>query len=370
MAGFIILNALPVSAAVFSGGNSYDLRGDQTINTNLYAAGGNVNLAGTVVGDVFTAGGSIMSGGKISNDLNAAGGNIIVTGQVGDDIRLTGGSINLAAKVDGEALIAGGQVQIAPEATINKDATISGGSVVLNGTINGNVLAYGQKVEIRGIINGNAKITTAELVLDPKTVIKGTLSYTAPTEIQIPSGAQIGKVNFTKQEMPTKNQGPSKALIGALWFYKLIAALIVAIIFFFIFKKGTTALVMGSLTKFWMKVLTGFATLILLPIAGIIVAITFVGIPFSAITALIYFLFICLSSIGAGVVFGTWIFSLFNKNAPSKYNVTWITIIIGILALGIIGLIPFIGWIIGFIFFLAVFGEIWILFYKGLVRIR
>lgn len=370
VAAFMAFTALPASASIFASGNNYDLTTGQTVNSNLYSAGGNINIAGAVNGDAFLAGGSIISTGKISNDLNIAGGNITVSGPVGDDLRVTGGSVNIASKIGGEVLAGGGQVQMTSESSVNKDATFAGGSVVLNGTINGNALIYGQKVELLGTINGNAKIQTSQLTIGPQTIIKGTLNYSAPSEIQIPSSAQIGKVNFTKLVMPVKNNNQAKTFIGAFWFYKVIATIIAALILYFIFKRGTTNLVQGSLKHFWMKVLYGFATLILIPIAGLIVAVTIVGLPFSAMAALIYFLLFGIAAIGAGVVFGTWIFSLFSRTTPEEHRVTWVTIIVGIAVLSIISLIPLIGWLASLIFMLAIFGEMWHQLYHGLAKIR
>lgn len=367
--GFILLGFSPALASTFASGDSYNLPSGQTLNSNLYTAGGNINLSGTVNGDAFAAGGTIMSMGKISNDLNAAGGNIIVSGQVGDDLRVAGGSISVSSKVGGEALMAGGQVVLTPEAVINKDLTTSGGTVILNGIIDGNVLVYGQKVELLGTVNGNVKAMTAELVLDPKTIIKGTLSYSAPSEVQVPSGAQIGKIDYTKHEFQTKNAA-NRAAIGGFWFYKVIAGIVVALILYFVFRRGTTNLITGSLKKFWTKVLFGFAALILIPIAGIIVAVTFVGLPLSIMTALIYLLFFGLSTIGAGAVFGTWIFSLFNRTNPPQYRITWVTITVGIIVLSIIAIVPFLGWLVAFIFTLALLGEMWHQLYHGLVKIR
>lgn len=365
LALFIGQNAV---AAQFFGGPNPSFTSGQTFNENVYAGGGNVNMAGAVNGDLFAAGGTVVSSGNIANDLNAAGGTVVVSGNVGDDLRVTGGNLTVNAKVGGEALIAGGQIVMDSSATVNKNLMAAGEDLILNGTVNGNIVLYGTRIELRGVVNGNAKIEAQELVLGPQTVIKGTLVYSARNEAQVPSGAQIGDIQFTEKIQKTQTKAAIFGISG--FFFGLISSIIVALILYFIFPKGSTALIVGSLTNFWTKVLIGFAVLILLPAAGIIVALTILGIPFSLLAALLYFIFIGLSILGSGAAFGTWIFSLRKRGAPDRFNVSWITIVIGIILLALINVVPYVGWLVGFAFFLAVFGELWRLLFGGMKRVR
>lgn len=350
------------SAAKFTGGNYYNLRGNETVNENLYSAGSNLTLAGNASKDVFFAGGTILSSGKVGADLFLAGGNVTVSGEIGDDLRAAGGTVSLDARVRGETMTAGGQLSFMSGSILEGDVYAVGGQVIVDGVAKKNVKVSGDRVELHGEIDGNVHVEATELVVGDNAVVKGTLSYKSPNETVIPTSAKIGNVQYEKIEQRQSQSSEATAIFGFFWLYKLITVFVVSLIFYLLFRRGTTVIVQGALDRFWIKLLVGLAVMILLPIAGIIVAVTLVGIPFSVLAALIYFIALILSSILSGVVFGAWVYSFFNKNSEEKYSVNWLVVILGVLALSLISLIPFIGWFIAFVFFLPVFGQLfWLL---------
>src|SRR2546426_7783819 len=86
---------LPVgaSAADLRQGPSVTISRGQTINDDIYAAGGTISIDGNVNGSVIAAGGTITVSGTVSRDVMVAGGTINVTGKVGGSIRAAGGDL-------------------------------------------------------------------------------------------------------------------------------------------------------------------------------------------------------------------------------------------------------------------------------------
>jgi cytoskeletal protein CcmA (bactofilin family) len=366
-----ILAAGTANAAVFAGQNNYVLPSAETVDSNLYVSGGNVNVSGIANEDAFLAGGSISVTGKVAKDLFVVGGNINISNEIGGDLRMMGGNISIGSKIAGETMVAGGQISILLSAVLNRQVYIAGGQLVLDGTINGNAVVKGDSVEIYGTINGNVDIETQKLVVGNNAVINGVLKYKSPTEIIVPATAKIQSVEYTKSEVMVKKAANNRYGMFALaQLFRFIGTAIIALILFFIFRKGSSNLVLNIFSGFWKKVFAGFAVLILLPISGILVAITLVGIPLSMIAGLIYILFSVLSGIGAGAVLGTWLFSLFNKNKTNKYQVSWVTVLAGSFALFLFGLIPFIGWLVYTLFFLALFGQLFLVLFEGMKKAR
>ncbi len=55
----VVLAALPALAADFRSGNEVTVASGEVINDDLYVAGGNLRIDGTVNGDLLAAGGTV-----------------------------------------------------------------------------------------------------------------------------------------------------------------------------------------------------------------------------------------------------------------------------------------------------------------------
>jgi cytoskeletal protein CcmA (bactofilin family) len=102
-----------------------DLNIDATIGDDLAAAGGSITLApGTSVGgDAWLAGGEVHIAGTILGNLKVAGGNIRLSGTVRGDVELEGGEIQIldSARIGGKL-----KYKSPSPATTNAGAVISG----------------------------------------------------------------------------------------------------------------------------------------------------------------------------------------------------------------------------------------------------
>jgi cytoskeletal protein CcmA (bactofilin family) len=102
-----------------------DLNIDATVGDDLAAAGGSITISpGTSVGgDAWLAGGEVHIAGTILGNLTVAGGNIRLSGTVRGDVELEGGEIQIldSARIDGEL-----KYKSPRPATTSAGATISG----------------------------------------------------------------------------------------------------------------------------------------------------------------------------------------------------------------------------------------------------
>ncbi|MDD1673277.1 MAG: carbohydrate-binding domain-containing protein [Methanomicrobiales archaeon] len=114
----------PVADDVFASGGTVDINAPIS---SLIAAGGTININAPVQGDVIVAGGQVNANSNISGKLVAAGGNVVLSGDVGTNVVITGGT-----------------VEIRQEATIDRDALLSGGTVTNAGTVKGNLTVRAQ----------------------------------------------------------------------------------------------------------------------------------------------------------------------------------------------------------------------------------
>lgn len=362
------LLAGPVFAAQFESGNNYMLSEKQSVNGSLYAAGSNLAIDGNVNGDLFAAGSNITINGTTTQDLMAAGATINIFGIVKDDLRVAGANINISGPVGGEALVAGAQINISSKSVIEKDFYASGATINLNGIVKGNLKGQGNDLTINGTVEKNVEVTAENLKIGKDAVINGSLIYKGPKQAVIEDGAQIkGEVKYTPQESRRDEVNKPRILpiLGIAWFFKLITSLVTGLVLYFLFRSRVQVLNSYALSNFGKELLRGLIILIILPIAIIIVAVTLIGFPLAMIGGLLYMLFIILAGIGAGFLLGSLVFKLFSGS--KEYNVTWVSALVGIILVSVLNLIPILGWIFNFIFFLAAFGTLFNFSYRHFV---
>lgn len=353
-------------AADFKSAPAYMLGKDVVIEKNLYAAGNSINILGTAKGDVFAAGGTIMVFGSVLKDLNAAGGNLIIGNNIGEDVRLAGGVLTIGGKIGGELLAAGGQINLNPDLKVGGDAKLAGGDILVDGVISGDLSVYGGVVRIDGKINGNALVETdKKLVIGSKAEIGGNLNYSAPEKLTIEDGAKInGEVIF--KEIAAKGQSVTQkgffGIFGVAWLIGLLISLTAVLIVYFLFDKKIKEAVNYSLSNFGKEALRGFVVLVVLPIAVIISLVTVLGILLGIAGILLYSLMAIFASIFAPILLGTIIFRKLLKKP--EFGADWKSVATGVVVMKVVNIIPFIGWIFCFIFFLVAFGALFNYLYK------
>ena len=102
LSGSIIIAALfawlplEASAADLRQGSDVTVARTETVNDDIYAGAGTINIGGTVNGNVIAGGGTITVSGNITRDLIVGGGTINVTGHVGGSIIAAGGNLTLS----------------------------------------------------------------------------------------------------------------------------------------------------------------------------------------------------------------------------------------------------------------------------------
>ncbi len=353
--------------ANFQGVPDYSLSRDAVAEENLYIAGNSVNILGIAKGDIFAAGGTVVVLGDIRNDLNAAGGTLIFEGNIGEDARLVGGTLAIGGKIGGELLAAGGQVSLNSDLKIDGNVGLAGGNVLVDGYIGGDLIVYGDTIRIDGKVNGNTSIKVGQkLVIGSKAELSGNLNYSAPEKLTIEDGAKIkGEVVF-KEIVAPKNRAISKkgfiGLFGMGWLLGLLISLTAALAIYFFLGKKIKEAVSYTLDNFGKETLRGFIVLVILPIAVIISLITVVGVFLGIIGVLLYLLMAIFASVFAPIMLGTIIFRKLLKKP--EFGVDWKSILTGIVVMKVIGIIPFVGWIFCFVFFLAAFGALFNYLYK------
>jgi hypothetical protein len=352
--GMVFALAIPmvVGASTFQTGNSYSLGKGEVVGSDLYAAGGNVTVAGMVNGDTVVAGGMISVTGSTTQSILAAGGNLTLSGMVGDDIRAAGGNVTVGGTVVNDIVLAGGQLSVAPETSVGGDAVLTGGTIVIQGHIRGKAIVNGGNVTIIGTIDGPVDIQANDITISQTAVLGNGLTYRSPHQATVASGAKInGPVNYTPVVHQSRSNRVLPTLFGFIWL--CIGSFIIGLVF----RRHSQIVVNQAQTKFWWNLLRGFLFLIVTPIIAIILLITVIGIPFAVILGLLYIISLIVSYFLEPIIIGSflniWIFK-----RPAE-EITWQTIFLGAVAVIVLSFIPVLGGLVKFVIMLVALGALY-----------
>lgn len=242
-----------------------------TIVQDYYAAGDHITIDARAKGDVIVAGGEVSIGHTISQDILAAGGSLRLRGQVNDDVRVAGGEVNIDARIGDDLVAAGGEITIEPLARVGGNAYLAGGDVEMSGTVNGDLFVGAGELKIAGVVKGDVNIEGGEITIVDGAHIGGNLNYKSYRKAKIDPGAVIrGKTKYTEYA----EYGPHRGFR----FLSILMFAVAGIVLFLVFPKFTLAASGRMASHFWKHLGLGFALLVTVPIAAILLMGLVVGV--------------------------------------------------------------------------------------------
>ena len=374
---FMLIAMFSSSAAIAADFRAPDKEnGNVTVNKdekvgNLYTGGATITINSDVEKSLHVGGGSVFINGNVGQNIYAGGGTLILRGSVADSAHIGGGNIIIEGNIAGDLLAGGGNITISPSASIGGDLIVGGGNVVVEGPVLGNVSIGAGQATINSKIGGSVTGTVEGLSLGAEAEIGRDLNYKSLKEAQMANGATIlGKTTFEQIEKREASGDTSTAFITSIitvaLFIKLLIVIATGLVLVYLLKKVTDPTLRESLTKFWPSLGIGFAALVVTPIIAIILAVTVAGIGLAGILGAVYVLFLIIAKFLAPIVFGSWLIKIVKKK--TSYQIRWHEVVIGAIAFTIIGMIPFIGWIVVFVFMLISLGGLTRIAHRSLLR--
>jgi len=348
----ILFVAQPVLAAEFimPGKTGSTVVSDEG-HHNVYTAGGAVTVTSNVTGDLVAAGGNVLVQGDVEEDLMAGGGTVIVNGKVGGDIRIGGGNVTITAAVGGDVLAGGGTITLANSAQVSGDLVLGGGAVLVDAPIAGDVRIGGGSVNINSRIGGDVIIEAdQELVFGSKSVITGKIKYRGVKEAVVEEGAQISEIEFSKLARKGGAKGAVGGIAGAVvWTIGMIIAGLLLLKFF---RRRVRTVVDRAFDRPWLNLGIGFLFAVALPVAGVILLITIVGVY----AALILFAWLGLIYLVVSVIAAMFLGATILRWLKKSEGLRWTTLVLGAVLLMILKFIPFVGWLACLVIWLIAFG--------------
>ncbi|MBD3312245.1 hypothetical protein GF352_02195 [archaeon] len=345
-AGILITLLLltPGLASMFKASDNVDISSSETINQNAYLAGNLVNINGVVNGDAVTAGNIIVVNGVVNGDLMAAGNSITVNGNVSGDVRATGAMVLVNGEVGGEVLSGTAQLMLSEESTV------------------GEVNAGAASITISGEVLGNVTISADNITITDTAVIGGLLNYTSSNKAVI---ADENSITGLVQRNEPENRGSWEWTGMSRWLpaayfsiFFIIISIASKLLFGFVLtrvsKKNIEELKKRMSKEFLNQSITGFAVMILVPIAAIIGLITVIAIPLSLVVLGLYVITLYIASVTAAFFIGSKTLDLLKVEKQSLL----IELLIGVIVIELINWVPVIGWLFNFVIWLLSLGAL------------
>ena len=339
LAGVLIIPALVVAAEIRSGDSAIVGAGEK-ITSNMYIVGGDVSSAAPIMGDEIAVGGTIILSGAVSNDVAAAGGSVTIPATVSGDLRVMGGTIVVSGEVKGDVVAMGGQTDVSGPG-IGGDVFWAGSNLTITAPVTGNLHLRGAHVTIDAPVKGNIYFSGETLTLGSRAVIAGTLSYSSPKEVVMKDGSQVtGAVNYdAATAMPDKNT--VAAIISLSLFAKFLMTFFCALILGLLLNAYSKELVVEAALQPMAELGRGFVTIVVLPVAAIVLLISVIGIPLGVLGLLCFVSALVYGSIAAPIIIGSILHRSIQKTPDFRVN--WMTILTGAIVYSLLGIVPIVG---------------------------
>lgn len=337
----------------FRSGDHVVIPAGTTIQDDLYVTGSDVRVEGTILGDLVVAGGEVTVTGDVRQDLIAAGGQVDLRGKVGQSVRAAGGTVKVSGTIGKDVLLAGGNVNQETTSRVAGDGAYAGGNVNVGGKV-GTAMVAGGDVTLRGKL-GATNVHAGTLALDKTARIDGPLSYTSEATADIAPGAVVtGGVTYHEQMMRHRHvPGPN----WGWWVFFLVASLVSGAAFALLLPRATERVSNEIQAQPLVALLIGFAIVVGLPVALLFLMITVVGIPLALVLLGLYVVTWHIGWLAAGLTLGE---AILRRRNPFKGLNTRLmaALALGVGLLVLLGFVPWLGWIVGFLAVCVGFGGI------------
>ncbi len=316
---------------------------NETVDDTLLAAGNVVRIEGVINGDLLAFGESVEVRGTVKGDLISFAKRTIVSGTVEGNIFNFSSALDLDGQLAHNLYGAMQSLRVSDRGRVGGGILIGAGNVALEGDVNRGAVLYAGNANVSGKIGRELSMQGDSLTVTNTARIGGDLSVRVRQlkNVHIADGATItGTRDIQLRLRQSHFTRPKFYFYKAVW---LAAAMLVGwlglVLFPGFFQASAQAVSSG-----WRSLGLGFAVLVGVPVAIILIAITLVGLPASLMLLMFYLVAIYLSKIWVGALLGRMIL----KPTTATKGDWLLGLLVGLFILTIVGFIPYLGGLVRF----------------------
>ena len=364
LSAFLFASA-PVASAV-----GFEIAENVVITQNIlddtYVVAGNATIESEIFGDLYIIGGSVTINNNVHEDLVVIGGRVVVTGDVDGDLRVAGGQVAVYGNVGDDIIVAGGQIDLGKSSVVGGSLITGSGILTVDGEVKEDIRGGIGMLLLNGKVGRDVIVTIEDTMsISDTAVIEGDLKYSALLESTVQENVVGGEILFNKFERETILED-----LTYIFFISkvlgLIGALILALFLVFLIPKALMKSAKITKDNILKSFGVGLLTLISAFIVALILFVTIVGVSAGLVILAILTVFMYFAKIFVAVWLASYVFNFKKKVSHIK--------LFGMIALALVvyylvGIIPFVGWVVNLILFMVGIGAIVLLkieYYKFL----
>lgn len=306
---------------------------------------------GDVDASVFLAGQNTENNAHIQGLLCSVGYKVNSTG-VSEYLIAAGYDIAVGGAAVKDAVLAGCNIEIS--GNIGRDVYAFGKNISISGTIGRNAKLAADSVSINGTVLGDLDITAGTILISENAVISGKLRYNSDADIVAPEkalqDAEIFESDVTDTEFFEEQPSATDLLLDAIKgiVFSYVGVLAVAMLLLWLTPLWETVdkkYENASFGKYAAAFGIGFAVLVALPLASVILMVTGFGLRLGFTLLMLYLAAMAVSPVFLSYILGKLLWrKAFKKavNYPAE-------LAIGVLAWRILASVPLLSFLVGFI---------------------
>lgn len=289
--GFVaVLAVLSPSLTTFAAlitTDRYIVPAEETVTEDQYVTSTSAHVEGVIEGDLTIFSGSITIEGEVTGSVtvfSVASVTITKEAHIGGSLRGTAGTLLVAGAVDGDLFVTSASMVVDPSGEIGRDAMGFGGALTVRGVVARDVRGRTMRTEISGHVGGDLDIATQGLTITPTASIGGDVLYRSPSDAAIDEAADLAG-SITR--LPTQGNFIYGVILSMAAVISFLGFLVAGIAAIWLFRNSSSRAVGSILRKPIRSFLVGIVTVVAVPAAVLLLAVTLVGLPLAAIGVLV-----------------------------------------------------------------------------------
>lgn len=321
---------------------------DQPLQEDLYAAGRDVRIGARVDGDVTAAGMDVRIEAIVQDDVNAAAEHVSVRAPIVDDLRAVGRRVDIAADIGDHVVAAGETVVVAEGVSIGGFAWLAGREVRVLGRIGKELRVAAERVILGGEVAGDVDVYAGHIELLPSARIEGDFRWHSRREPAVADDAAVtGRVIEAPLREREHEHARGARVLGTL--FMALTLFLSGAVLLWVFPHGFASTADITRARPGRTLAIGLAIFAVAPLAVVVLLITGIGwllallVLFAWLVSLPIAWFVAAFTLGTVALPQARAFSGLRRWAP------WLALLLGIVVLGLLQLLPWLGGIIALV---------------------
>ena len=296
------------------GGESFEVKKDETLNKDLFFSGQRLRVAGTVDGDVYAFGQQVDVSGHVTGDVICFAQTARITGQVDGNVRSFTNNITISGIVDKNVSAFNQVLNLDSNGRIGRSMALFTETGTLDGKIGRDFRGFFKEATISGTIGGDMKAKGESLTIASSAEIGGKAVFEGAKPADVASGAKLASpLEFKQMEHGSRRErGGGFYIWKVVWAGARILFGLVLISLMPIFAKESVESAEQYGASLGLGVLVFFGVFI----AAFIACITIVGLLLGVSTLFLWTVVLFSSYVVVGAVIGRWLFGKDNQLWP------------------------------------------------------